>query len=601
MHGSITTPATEGSMKKILLSTLALALLTSAAPAAANTYDVYSCWAGAGTFRNPNASSAAWTLDQANSGSHFAPNNDCGLNSTSGSMSVVSLTGDIAPQGQYAGWNFAAPAGTTLATARLWRRAWTYGTGSAGSSQRNYLYVMADGALFSSDSDGGSDAPYGTRGTGDSTAHGINNSNLSTLNLQPRAANRLAYRVGCGFAAGCPTASASGPYPNYFASGVEIFGAVVSISDTTAPTLDVGSTGLFAGDPVTGIRNVAVNTAADATGIKKLAVFADGSATAIGVLDYEQDVNKCSWWKAAPCQNVSEVEIPVDTRQLMDGEHSFVVKAFDAAGNERASTTHYVTVKNSPPSPTQSGGDTPSSDTPAGGSGSTGGTSGLPNGIGPDGASGPAIGGPQLTISFDQNNKSKLAAKYGRTIVVRGHLADGGGGPIGGAQIAYSAQSTKAGARVQNLGSVRTDSTGGFTLSVATKLGSRQLRFAYSPQLGGPAAVTAQAQLDVVAPVTFRVGPKHVHNKHAVVFAGKLKAGPMPRKGKLVNLQVVVDGRWHTFATVRSTKSGKFKYRYRFMRTYGLVTYRFRALSRYEAAYPFVAGHSKTVRVHVNG
>jgi hypothetical protein len=100
--------------------------------------------------------------------------------------------------------------------------------------------------------------------------------------------------------------------------------------------------------------------------------------------------------------------------------------------------------------------------------------------------------------------------------------------------------------------------------------------------------------------VTFKVGPKHVRNKHAVVFSGRLTAGPMPRKGKLVNLQVVVDGRWHTFATVRSSKTGKFKYRYRFMRTFRRVRYRFRALSRYEAAYPFVAGHSRTVRVRVN-
>jgi len=103
-----------------------------------------------------------------------------------------------------------------------------------------------------------------------------------------------------------------------------------------------------------------------------------------------------------------------------------------------------------------------------------------------------------------------------------------------------------------------------------------------------------------MAPVTFKVGPKRVRNKQAVLFAGRLTAGPMPRKGKLVNLQVVVDGRWHTFATVRSTKTGKFKYRYRFMRTFRRVTYRFRALSRFEAAYPFVAGHSKTIRVRVN-
>src|SRR4029079_11016133 len=80
VHGSTTTTAKEGSMKRILLSTLAVALLTPTATATANTYDVYSCWAGAGTFRNPNASSAAWTMDQANAGGHFAPNNDCGRN-----------------------------------------------------------------------------------------------------------------------------------------------------------------------------------------------------------------------------------------------------------------------------------------------------------------------------------------------------------------------------------------------------------------------------------------------------------------------------------------------------------------------------------------
>jgi hypothetical protein len=588
-------------MKRILLSTLALALLALAATAGANTYDVYSCWAGAGTFHNPNASSAAWAMDQASSGTHYAPNNDCGLNANSGSMSIVSLTGAIAAQGEYVGWNFTAPSGTTLATARLWRRAWTYGSGSGGSSQRNFLSVMADGTYFSGDSDGGSDAPYGSRGTGDLTSHGIVNSNLSTLNLEPRAATRLAYRVGCGFAAGCPTAHASGPPPNYFASGVEIFGAVVSVTDTTAPTLEVASTGLLDGTTASGIRNVLVHDASDATGIKKLAVFADGAANPIGVLDYEQDVNKCSWWKPAPCQDVTDVEIPVDTHQLSDGEHAFVVKAFDAASNEKASTTRYATVKNSAtPAPTPPGDGSNGGGTNGGGSGA--GETGLPNGTdtGNNSAGANATSGPQLSVAFDQNNKATLAAKYGRTIVVRGRLTDGGGAPITQAQISYTALSTRAGSRLQNLGSVRTDSAGAFVLPVATKLGSRQLRFAYSPQIGGPVAVTTQAQLDVVAPVTFRVGPKRVHNKHAVVFSGKLTAGPMPRKGKLVNLQVVVDGRWHTFATVRSSKSGKFKYRYKFMRTFGRVTYRFRALSRYEAAYPFVAGHSKTVRVRVN-
>jgi hypothetical protein len=465
-----------------------------------------------------------------------------------------------------------------------------------------------------SEGDGFADVPYGTRGSGDPTNHGIVSGNLRTFNLTSRTPSKFAYRVGCSFDAGCPTASPSGPYPNYFASGVEIFGAIVSINDTVPPRVVVGEIGLLGGGTVGGTSPVFVQSANDESGIKRVAVFADGATTPVGVVDYERDVNRCNWASTIPCQDVSETEIPVDTTQLSDGIHSIVVKVFDAADNEKASTTHYVTIKNAATTP-PGGGDTGDgtggtggtggaggADTGTGGGSSSGAGAGLPNGVatGNDPAGGAVVSRPTLTVAFDQNNKSKVAAKYGRTIVLHGRLTDGGGAPVFGAQIAYSAQSTKAGARVQNLGSVRTDSAGSFSLSLATKLGSRQLRFAYSAQIGGPVAVTAQAQLDVIAPVTFRVGPKHVRNKHAVVFAGKLTAGPMPRKGKLINLQVVVDGRWHTFATVRSTKSGKFKYRYRFTRTFGRVTYRFRALSRYEAAYPFVAGHSKTVRVRVN-
>src|SRR3954464_15292364 len=98
----ITTTCHGGNMKHPLTSlVIALGLLAPAATAAqANTYDVYSCWAGSGTFHNPNASSAAWTKDETGSGGHFTPNNDCGLNATSGSMSIVSLSGATASQGQ---------------------------------------------------------------------------------------------------------------------------------------------------------------------------------------------------------------------------------------------------------------------------------------------------------------------------------------------------------------------------------------------------------------------------------------------------------------------------------------------------------------------
>jgi hypothetical protein len=373
-----------------------------------------------------------------------------------------------------------------------------------------------------------------------------------------------------------------------------VFGAKVSIQDSIAPTLTVAETGLFNGAAQTGVRQVLVTQAADVSGIKKLAIFGDGAQTPSGVVDFEQDINRCEWSKPAPCLNVDEVEIPLDTRQVSDGEHTFVVKAFDAAGNEKVSTTRTVLIKNGSDIPVGPN-DSTGPHAPSGPGANESSAAGLesPNGVG-------ATDRAKLSVVFDQNKKSAVSAKFGRIIRVRGELTNDRGTPISDAQVGYSALATRPGSRRQDLGSLRTDRNGEFMLTVATKLGSRQLRFAYSPRLGGPVAVTTDARLDVLAPLSLKVGPKRVRNKHRVTFSGKLAAGPIPRKGKLVNLQVLVDGRWHTFATVRSSKSGKFRYGYRFKRTYGHVTYRFRALSRYEAAYPFVAGHSKTVRVRVN-
>ena len=86
---------------------------------------------------------------------------------------------------------------------------------------------------------------------------------------------------------------------------------------------------------------------------------------------------------------------------------------------------------------------------------------GVPNGINaPTTEERSTTAAPHLAVAFEQNKKASVKAKYGRIIVVRGRLTDGAGAPIGGAQIDYSALVTRAGARRQDLGSVRTDSTG---------------------------------------------------------------------------------------------------------------------------------------------
>src|SRR5438093_7938859 len=174
-------------MKRFSIATLAVALFVPTGLAKASTYDVYSCWAGAGTFHNPNVSTAAWLKDHSHEGGRFAVNDSCGTNTTSGSMNIMSVSGAPAANGQYGELSFSAPSGTTIAGASLWRRAWTYGSGSGTSSQRNFLMALTDGASFLSEADGSSDMAPGTLGSGDTTNHAIVSSNLRTLNLTSRA------------------------------------------------------------------------------------------------------------------------------------------------------------------------------------------------------------------------------------------------------------------------------------------------------------------------------------------------------------------------------------------------------------------------------
>ena len=74
---------------------------------------------------------------------------------------------------------------------------------------------------------------------------------------------------------------------------------------------------------------------------------------------------------------------------------------------------------------------------------------------------------------------------------------------------------------------------------------------------------------------------------------------PVPRHGKLVEVQAHFRGRWRTISAVRARRDGRWRFRYVF-RTTGLrAGYRMRARVPVEAGYPFSVGASRQVRVTV--
>ena len=101
----------------------------------------------------------------------------------------------------------------------------------------------------------------------------------------------------------------------------------------------------------------------------------------------------------------------------------------------------------------------------------------------------------------------------------------------------------------------QTDAQGRFTY-VAPGDSSRTLRFVYN---GTPVTLPAQREVTLLvrAASTIRVNRRRLLNGQAVRFAGRVRSLPTPPAGKLVELQVVLSGRWQTFRTTTTTPTDR--------------------------------------------
>ena len=195
---------------------------------------------------------------------------------------------------------------------------------------------------------------------------------------------------------------------------------------------------------------------------------------------------------------------------------------------------------------------------------------------------------------FDRSGSRTLTTRFGARVVIRGRLVNQAAQGIGDAAIEVQGRSLVTGA------SVRTKPDGRFTLTLPRNPPSQKLRLSYRAFSGDSRpASEATLSLKVRAGVRLAVTPRQVRNRQAITFRGRLLGRPIPRAGKLVEVQVLFPGGWRTFATAKANRNGAFKYRYRFMRTTQPIVYKFRVRSRRDGAYPYDTGTSRVVRVRV--
>jgi hypothetical protein len=322
-----------------------LAMAVAAASASANSYDVYACYAGQGTYLNPDDSAASWTLSDNNGAAYYLPFNQCG--GSSNGFGVISRSGYLAPSGDFGEVYFKVKGGLHIRRVQLWRSMFDYGQGSGGTSQRNYAENLADGQLpgVGDEFDGSADVPSGSVGSGDTTNGGIVQSNYTSVDLSAALPTTYAYVIGCGFQDGCRTGGDVPWSPNGFDTALKIYGAIVTVEDDLTPSIALANTGLMGGGVQSGTVPLTLSASAVA-GIARLEIYAGSSSTPSLAEDFTH-TSRCQFWEVVPCQNLSSYLYPADTTKLPNGTYYLTVTAVDPAGNVAAvSSPAPVTVEN---------------------------------------------------------------------------------------------------------------------------------------------------------------------------------------------------------------------------------------------------------------
>ena len=372
--------------------------------------------------------------------------------------------------------------------------------------------------------------------------------------------------------------------------GAELVGQVIrgrfDVDDSSVPVGGLSASALDA-QTWSGLMRFSLNAADVGGGLMQAVVEVDGAdavAVPVGAANpYCRDIGPSpsvnEFAAAQPCPlRIDGGTLDIDSSKLPQGRHTVRVLLEDAAGNRTA--IFGPVVRNI-------------AATGAIGPGSDPALRGAANG---DGASDQA----RLTAHWGiRGGRTRLVSAFGRRHVVRGRLTGADGAPIANAAIDVVSKTTAVNAReLAKRGGPRTESDGRWRLVLPRNVSSRDLTFHYRSHVNDTvAAATATVHLRVRAGLRLDIHPRRARRGQAIRFEGRLLGGPLPRGGKQIVLMARAShGGWVRFNVVRTDRAGRFRTTYRFQQP-GATTYRFRALSLAEAAYPYAAGGSNVVRV----
>jgi hypothetical protein len=355
---------------------------------------------------------------------------------------------------------------------------------------------------------------------------------------------------------------------------LRLFGARVVLNDTSNPIPSTVSGSLTTEPRFAGPLAITLNASDTGSGVYRVLVLVDDQLAAATVVDDNggacADVNPGNsdaheFGSQTPCKSAAGGTFTFDSSQLPDGAHNLKVQVEDGAGNATTVVNRPVTIV---------------------------------AGRGPANGAG-ASDRARLTVRWTRTRQVTLRTRTPRRAILTGKLVDEAGHPISGAQLDLITRTTVPNSRerASRHGPI-TRASGRFKLRMGRRATSRDVRLAYRSHANDAAPVAQRTMhLRVRARLRLTARPHRARMGTIVRFRGRLLSLPIPRRGKQIVLQGRAGrGQWQNFDVVRTDRRGRFHARYRF-RTSASGRYSFRAVCRFEAAYPYIAGHSRSVRV----
>jgi len=283
-----------------------------------------------------------------------------------------------------------------------------------------------------------------------------------------------------------------------------------------------------------------------------------------------------TWAYQVPCKtSVGGRTYSLDTSALADGTHHVQVIIEDAAGDQSVVLDRVVASRNTP--------------APVGGSAAASGPASPPFASTPNGA------GASASADLRLAGRTTITRVFAhRALTIAGALLDRSGGPIAGASLDVREQAAGE-SQAKLIAHTSTHADGSFSVNVAPGP-SRRILLDYRA-FSADSAYSAEASVDetVFADVQIHVTPRRTSPAGTIAITGQV-AGPIPRRGVLVELLVHYRGAWEPFRDPRSDSRGRFRLSYRFQGAVG--SFPFRAeVSGGQSEFPYATGVSAPVRV----